>query len=223
MVSQYRVWRDVYTIGGPELSHPYDCSVYLIGSDELVLIDSGAGESFDQLVNNIKRLGLKPEKLVAIIATHAHLDHIGALYQFRERFGVKVVAHELDADAIETGRGTGAELYGMAYQPCEVDIKLNKEEESLLYGGYELKAIHIPGHTPGSIAVYLDMDKRVLFGQDVHGPYFLRGADPIQAKISLQKLIELEADILCEGHFGIYQPAAEVKRYIEGYLHSLSD
>lgn len=221
MVSQYRVWRDVYAIGGPELSHPYDCSVYLIGSDELVLIDSGAGESFDQLVDNIRRLGLKPEKLVAIIATHAHLDHIGALYQFRERFGVQVIAHELDADAIETGKGTGAELYGMAYKPCKIDIKLCNEEESLLYGGYELKAVHIPGHTPGSIAVYVDMGKRILFGQDIHGPYFLKGADPIQAKISLQKLIDLEADILCEGHFGIYQPASEVKRYIEGYLHSL--
>lgn len=113
MVSQYRVWRDVYAIGGPELSHPYDCSVYLIGSDELVLIDSGAGESFDQLVDNIRRLGLKPEKLVAIIATHAHLDHIGALYQFRERFGVQVIAHELDADAIETGKAQG--LSSMAW------------------------------------------------------------------------------------------------------------
>ena len=34
----------------------------------------------------------------------------------------------------------------------------------------------------------------------------------------MQKLIELEADILCEGHFGIYSPASAVKKYIEGYL-----
>ena len=176
-MNQYRVWGDVYIVGGAELSHPYDCSVYLIGGDELVLIDSGAGESFDQLVDNIRGLGFKPEKLRAVIATHAHLDHIGALYQFRERFGAQVIAHELEAEAIEMGRGTGAELYGMAYQPCKVDIKLSKEEESLSYGGYELKAIHIPGHTPGSIAIYVDMGKRVLFGQDIHGPYFLKGSD----------------------------------------------
>jgi hypothetical protein len=37
----------------------------------------------------------------------------------------------------------------------------------------------------------------------------------------LQKLIGLEADILCEGHFGIYQPAKEARRYIEGYLYGL--
>jgi len=83
--------------------------------------------------------------------------------------------------------------------------------------------IHIPGHTAGSIAAYLDADnRRVLFGQDIHGPYYPEwGADPAQAKLSLQKLIELKADILCEGHFGIYQPAAAIERYIRGYLDSL--
>jgi len=221
VTNQYRVWEDVYVVGGTELSHPYDCSVYLVAGIEPVLIDSGAGESFDRIVDNIRKLGFDPERLRAVIATHAHLDHIGSLYQFRERFGAQIIAHELEAEAIESGRGTGAELYGMAYQPCRVDIKLSKEEESLLYGSYELKTVHIPGHTPGGIAVYVDMGKRVLFGQDIHGPYFLKGSDTTQAKFSLQRLIDLEADILCEGHFGIYQPAVEVKRYIEGYLHSL--
>lgn len=220
-MNQYKVWGDVYIVGGPELSHPHDCSVYLIGGSEPVLIDSGAGESFDRIVDNIRNLGFKPEKLAAVIATHAHLDHIGALYQFRERLGARIIAHELEATAIETGKGTGAELYGMAYQPCKVDIKLHREEENLLYGEHELKTVHIPGHTPGGIAVYVDMGRRILFGQDIHGPYFLKGSDTTQAKLSLQKLIDLEADILCEGHFGIYQPAGEVKRYIEGYLHSL--
>ena len=219
MTEPFRVWKEIYAIGGPELTHPYDCYVYLVS--ELVLIDSGAGESFDLLVDNIQSLGFRPEKLEAVIVTHAHIDHIGALYRFREEFGVQVVAHELEARAIETGTGIGAEFYRMAYKPCKVDITLGSPEEILQYGGYELKVIHIPGHTPGSVAVYVDMEKRILFGQDIHGPYFLKGSDPAQAKTSLQKLIDLEADILCEGHFGIYQPAAVVKRYIEGYLYSL--
>lgn len=215
------VWGDVYIVGGADISHPSDCSVYLIGGEELVLIDSGAGDSFDRIVGNIRSLGFDPEKIASVIATHAHLDHIGALHQFRERFGAQIIAHDLEVNAIETGRGTGAEYYGMAYHPCKVDIKLTEEEESLFYGDYELRVIHIPGHTPGGIAIYVDIGQRVLFGQDIHGPYFLRGSDIAQAKLSLRKLIDLEADILCEGHFGIYQPASEVKRYIEGYLFSL--
>jgi glyoxylase-like metal-dependent hydrolase (beta-lactamase superfamily II) len=221
MTKPFRVWKEIYAIGGPELTHPYDCYVYLISGDEMVLIDSGAGESFDLLVDNIQSLGFKPEKLRVVIATHAHIDHIGALYRLQKKFGTQIIAHELETRAIETGIGIGAEFYSVAYKPCKVDIKLSSPEEVLQYGGYELKIIHIPGHTPGSVAVYVDMEKRILFGQDIHGPYFLKGADPAQAKISLQKLIDLEADILCEGHFGIYQPAAEVKRYIEGYLYSL--
>ena len=217
----FKVWKDVYAIGGPGLSHPYDCCVYLIDSRDLVLIDCGAGESFDQLVANLGILGFEPQRLKAIIVTHAHIDHIGALYQFRESFGIQVVAHELEAEAIETGKGTGAKFYQVSYKPCKVDVRLRGSLESLRYGNYELKAIHIPGHTPGSIAIYVDMEKRVLFGQDIHGPYFLPGAEPAQAKVSLQKLIDLEADILCEGHFGIYQPKDKVKKYIESYLYSL--
>jgi glyoxylase-like metal-dependent hydrolase (beta-lactamase superfamily II) len=216
------VWQDVYIVGGADLSHPYDCSVYLVdGGDEIVLIDSGAGEGFDLIVDNIRSLGLRPDKLRAVIATHSHIDHIGALFRFREEYGVEVIAHELDTEAIETGIGSGAEYYGVSYQPCKVDVILMGTEETLRCGHDDLKAIHIPGHTPGSIAVYLDAGTRILFGQDVHGPYYLKGSNTDQAKISLRRLIDLDADILCEGHFGVYEPKEEVRRYIEGHLRSL--
>jgi glyoxylase-like metal-dependent hydrolase (beta-lactamase superfamily II) len=215
------VSKDVYLIGGSEITHPADCSVYLLGGEEPVLIDCGAGESFQLLVENIEKLGYDPEKLKAVIATHAHIDHIGALSRFRQELGARVIAHELDAGAIESGEGVGAEFYGLTYLPCKVDVRLVKEEESLRFGGYELKALHIPGHTPGSLALYVDIEKRILFGQDVHGPYFLPGSDPDQARISLQKLIDLEADILCEGHFGIYQPQEAAQRYLDYFRRTL--
>jgi len=56
-----------------------------------------------------------------LIATHAHIGHIRALSQFQEEFGVQVIAHELDADAIETGRGTFAELYDLSYKASPID------------------------------------------------------------------------------------------------------
>lgn len=72
-----------------------------------------------------------------------------------------------------------------------------------------------------SMAMLIEGEKKVVFGQDIHGPYFLKGSNVVQARLSLQKLVDLKADILFEGHFGIYQPAGEVKRYIEGYLREL--
>lgn len=217
-----RVSQDVYIVGGADVSHPYDCSVYLVdGGEEMVLIDAGAGEGYELIVDNIRSLGLRPEKLKAVIATHSHIDHIGALCQFREEFGIQVIAHELDTEAIETGIGSGAEYYGVSYRPCKVDVILRGTEGRVRCGRHDLKVIHIPGHTPGSIAVYLDAGTRILFGQDVHGPYFLKGSNTEQAKISLRRLADLDADILCEGHFGVYEPKEEVRRYIEGHLRSL--
>ncbi|MDI6806658.1 MAG: MBL fold metallo-hydrolase [Candidatus Aenigmarchaeota archaeon] len=218
-----KVWEDVYQIGGAGISSFDDCSIYLVNAEpELVLIDSGTGESFDKLVENIRGLGLEPEKLSMIIVTHAHIDHIGSLAKLKEKFNSKILAHQLDVEKIESGEKVGAELYGVIYEPCQVDIKLSKDEESLQIGKYEFKLLHIPGHTPGSIACYLDISgKRVLFGQDVHGPYNLPGADPEKAKTSLQKLIDLHSDILCEGHYSIYQPKERVEEYILSYLREL--
>ncbi len=217
------IWKDVYVIGGSEISHPSDCLVYLVDAGDLVMIDSGAGASYPDLVDNIRFLNLDPAKLRYIIVTHKHIDHIGALTEFKEHFGVEVIAHEADSGSIETGKGTGASMYGVDYRPCAVDRKLQGLEATLTLGKYIFHVIHIPGHTPGSIAVYLEIDKkRLLFGQDIHGPYLPQwGADPVKAADSLEKLISLNADILAEGHFGVFQPAEMVKDYISGYLKEL--
>lgn len=225
MDEPFCIYQNIYLIGSAEISHPYDCCVYLVNVGELVLIDSGAGQSFDSLVDNILALGLAPEKITTLIVTHCHIDHVGSLAKFRQKYGAKIIAHSLDAEAIETGKGVGAEAYGVDYESCQVDVKLQGAEQELVFGEQEFTAIHIPGHTRGSIALYADMGgKRILFGQDIHGPYSaMWGGEPEKAISSLQKLIDLKADILCEGHFGIYQPAGEVKHYIEGYLRQLKE
>ena len=71
------VTKDIYLIGGADITDPRDCAVYLIDLGELVMIDAGAGASYDEIVLNIERLGLDPAKLKAMILTHCHIDHIG--------------------------------------------------------------------------------------------------------------------------------------------------
>jgi len=219
----FEICKDVYQVGGSSLTSPDDCSIYLVdGGSELVLIDSGTGRSFEKIVKNIERLGLSPRNLKYIIATHAHIDHIGSLARFKEEFNSRILAHKLDSEGIETGIGVGAHWYGVIYKPCPVDIKIDRDQEELSVGKHVLKLLHIPGHTPGSIACYIDIaGKRVLFGQDIHGPYHLPGGDRKMAKFSLKKLLDLRADILCEGHFGIFEPKEEVKSYIERYISQL--
>lgn len=213
----------VYLIGGPNVTRPEDAAVYLVDfGDELVMIDSGAGNSSSQLDRNIEMLGLKPSKLTQIILTHCHIDHIGSATYFREKYKSEIVIHELDARALETGDSmkTAANWYGTTFPPTRVDRKLKGAHEILMFGKEDLHCLHTPGHTPGSISVYLDRaGQRILFGQDIHGPFNRAFDSDIAAwRKSMNVLLLLEADILCEGHFGIYRPKNNVRDYIEQYL-----
>ncbi|MFX1257545.1 MAG: MBL fold metallo-hydrolase, partial [Promethearchaeota archaeon] len=136
---------------------------------------------------------------------------------------VKFYAHNLDADAIEE-KGhdikTAAAWYGIAYKPVKLEKRFKEEVEILKFGSYEFKCIHTPGHTPGSISVLVEIDNiKILFGQDIHGPFMASfGSNLDDYQKSMQKLLELNADILCEGHFGVFQPAKKVYDYIKGYM-----
>lgn len=217
------ILQGVYLIGGPGVSEAEDAAVYLIDfAGELVLIDAGAGGSSSQLIRNIEMLGLDPKALSHVILTHCHIDHIGSAPFLREKYGAKIVIHELDAKALETGDSirTAANWYGTTFPPTSIDRKLKGAKEVLKFGNEDLYCLHTPGHTPGSISVYLDRaGKRMPFGQDIHGPFNQAFGSDIEAwKKSMHALLALQADILCEGHFGIYQPKNKVRDYIERYL-----
>ncbi|HUN53988.1 MAG TPA: MBL fold metallo-hydrolase [Smithella sp.] len=215
--------KGVYLIGGPGITSADDAAIYLIDfAGDLVMIDSGAGKSASQIVRNIEMLGLNPVDVTHLILTHCHIDHIGSAPFFKKQYGTKIVIHELDAKAVESGdsQKTAANWYGTTFPPTAVDQKFKDAHETLIFGQEELHCLHTPGHTPGSISLYLDREgKRVLFGQDIHGPFHKAFGSDIEAwKKSMQALLDLEADILCEGHFGIFQPKEKVRGYIEGYL-----
>ncbi|MBA4390195.1 MAG: Zn-dependent hydrolase [Syntrophus sp. (in: bacteria)] len=214
--------KDIYIVGNSDMTDPKDCSVYILDLGELVLIDTGAGSSVNAIIKNIEGLGLAPERLSTIILTHRHIDHVGGACEFRKRYGARIIIHSLDADAVESGdtSSTGASWYGVPFAPLPVDQKLIDEKASFQFGPHWVVCLHTPGHTPGSISVYLDKDsKRVLFGQDIHGPFLAEsGANVSHWQQSMEKLLALNADVLCEGHFGVYQPAGKVAGYIERYL-----
>ncbi len=209
-----QIIKNIYHVGDNE------CSVYMVDtqSDQgLVLID--AGMNLD-MIRQVSPHGMRFEDIRHCILTHCHIDHIGACAELNRALpDIKFYAHELDAIPIEEpghdGR-TAASWYGVEYEP----VKLHEKFESdtiLTFGNYQFQCIHTPGHTPGSISVLVESEgKKVLFGQDLHGPFydsFLSNLSDYQS--SMEKLLALEADILCEGHFGIFQPGNQVRHYIE--------
>jgi len=218
---------DTYIIGDSDMSDSRDCSVYLLNLGELVLIDTGAGPSANKIIQNIEKLGFDPARISTVILTHCHIDHVGGAQEFKKRFGSRIVMHEIDAEAVERGdsRMTAAYWYGVNFAPLVVDVRLTKEKEKLTFRDQEIVCLHTPGHTPGSISVYLDRGgERILFGQDIHGPFLAEfGANMSHWQKSMEKLLALKADILCEGHFGVYQPNEKVTEYIERYMEEYGE
>jgi len=219
------IWDGIYLVGGPDLSRSDDATVFVIDfQGELVMIDSGAGGSSRILQRNIEEAGLDPRAISTLILTHCHIDHIGSAPFFRDRFGCRILIHELDAEALEAGDPvrTAANWYDTDFPPTRIDRRLKGEEEVLTFGGEELHCLHTPGHTPGSIVIWLDRNgKRVLFGQDIHGPFMSAFRSNINDwRASMKKILALEPDILCEGHFGIFEPKEEAAAYIHRYLRS---
>ena len=222
MQQPQKICERVFLVGGPEVTDERDCCVYLVdGGSELALVDAGLGPSCAAIVENMRKLGLDPSLLKYVAATHGHIDHIGGLHYF-QALGAKVVSHALENGAVVEGRPelTADWYYKVPYRPVSVEITLEGELTELPVGDITLHCLLTPGHTPGGTSPYLDVDgTRVLFGQDIHGPFDASwGSNMSQWKKSMQKLLDLKADILCEGHFGIYRPAARVQAYIESYL-----
>jgi glyoxylase-like metal-dependent hydrolase (beta-lactamase superfamily II) len=212
-------------VGSGTLSGMNDCCVYAVrlASKEVCLIDTGTGNG-GMIMKNIKEAGIG-DKISQIILTHCHYDHTGAAWQFKKILpNVKIIAHKDDVDAIEGKPGTealtAAAGYHAKYTPVKVDNIVSKDVEELTLGGTKVTIYHTPGHTPGSISALVDdSGKKVLFGQDIHGPFIPEFKSDIQAWAkSMKMLVGLNADILCEGHFGVYDGVAKVKGFIADHL-----
>ena len=210
-------------MGGGGYTSPEDAAVYLINfGGRAALVDSGCGHAQDKLLNNIRSWGIEPDQIELLLITHCHFDHTGGAKGLKDIISFETVAHELDAPFLEKGDNTvtAAQWYGATIRPFHVDKKLSAPREEINLGGRRIEAIHTPGHSPGSVVYLLESEgQKVLFGQDVHGPINpIILSDRSDYLRSLKLLISLEADILCEGHFGVYKGKSGVKKFIKSFL-----
>lgn len=213
---------EISQVGGPGLTHGNDAAVYLVHFGEhAALIDAGCGRATDRLLQNVEAAGVVPEQISHLLLTHCHYDHSGGAAGLRRRFGWPVALHALEAPYLENGddRVSAAGWYGEHLAPCPVDVRL-ADGERIFLGQRSLQALHLPGHSPGSVAYVVESDgRRVVFAQDVHGPLhpdLLSKRNDYQA--SLRKLLALQADILCEGHYGVFVGRVAVAAFIERFV-----
>lgn len=218
-----KITSNIYLVGGAGKSAPSDAAIYLIRSGtEAALVDAGTGGGTDSVLRNIQGTGTEPRNVSHLFLTHCHYDHTGGAASIKSATGCKIVAHDLDAAFLEAGDSevTAASWYGSWMEPLKIDIKVASKEKKFTVGDLEVTFYHAPGHSPGSAVLTTVSDGRlVLFGQDVHGPLndTLRSVRGDYER-SLEFMLSLEADILCEGHFGIYVGKEKVRDFIESFL-----
>ncbi len=99
-----------------------------------------------------KKIDIRP---ALIIITHAHIDHMLHLEEFKMEFDIKDAVHELDREAMCSSDLNGAVLFGMKKAFEKSDITL-QDGETVSEDGIKLKVIHTPGHTEGGICLYGD-------------------------------------------------------------------
>jgi glyoxylase-like metal-dependent hydrolase (beta-lactamase superfamily II) len=218
-----QITKEIFQVGGGRLTASADAAIYLINFDgHAALVDAGGGDSQERLLANIKACGVNLTQIEYLLITHCHYDHTGGVRGLKGLVSAQIVAHELEAPFLEQGDNvvTAATWYGARLQPFGVDLKISGNKADIPLGGRIIQAIHIPGHSPGSMVYLTESENmKVLFAQDVHGPLHpdLRSNSQDYQR-SLQLLLSLEADILCEGHYGVYRGKKAVAKFIKGFV-----
>jgi len=133
---------------------PLACNCYVVGDDatkEAIVIDPGGDAS--ALIEVLVELELR---VTAIVATHAHFDHLIAAEAVRAHTGAPFYMHRDDRPLLDWFQESALMFLGMETgPPPEVDNDLS-EGDLLKAGAAELTILHTPGHSPGSVVLVGD-------------------------------------------------------------------
>jgi glyoxylase-like metal-dependent hydrolase (beta-lactamase superfamily II) len=211
------VTKSVYQSSGMKSTGLWGANMFLMLDNSVTLVDTGLRGRAANILNEVRRLGYKPSDVAHIILTHHHSDHTGSLAELKNVTGAKVMAHPADAPYIDgtlpqPGPARPKWLSKMlspckniwATTPAEVDRLLNDGEELPLLGG--IRILHTPGHTPGSICLFIPQEKLVIVGDllthtlRLSMPPGLFTVDTNQEVNSIKRLASLDFGIIAFGH-----------------------
>lgn len=149
--------------------NPFDENTYLIVDNDTLkaaVVDPGMFTDRDLLVFD-DFIRLNKIKLVQVINTHMHVDHCFGDNYVRDKYGVKVSAH-LGDDFYAAAMEQQAARFGMVrhMKPVMIDCPLD-DGDTIIIGRSTIHVLHVPGHSPGGIALYDKEDGWVITGDSL--------------------------------------------------------
>ena len=131
------------------------CNCSIIGDPatrEALVVDPG-----DEVTRILDLIGRHRLIVKAIVSTHAHIDHVGGLSKLHQYTGAPVLMHRDDLPLYQAMDMQADFLGVLPPELTDVD-QLLKEGDVLRWGGLEALVLHTPGHTPGSVSLFLPHD-----------------------------------------------------------------
>ena len=144
--------------------NPFSENTYIIYNDEkeAFLIDPGnMPEAETETLNNF--INTNDLKIINILLTHAHIDHIIGLQWAYDTFDVPVLIHSEEMEILDRASFT-AKNYGFFFPAFKGELQHIKEGETQTLGSETIKIYDVPGHSPGSVAFYNQNNGFVISG-----------------------------------------------------------
>lgn len=165
-------------------------NIYLVVDEPLTLIDTGpkTPEALAALREQLRALGFKLADIQRVILTHTHEDHCGLAGTLQTETGALVYVHEWEFENLSQGRTTRinqdllrragvpeleiqalAARYELihAYADAVSNVEAYRDDQEFVFASGALRAVHTPGHTPGSCCFLRESNRLVLAGDTI--------------------------------------------------------
>jgi metallo-beta-lactamase class B len=232
-VPPFRIAGQLYYVGMSQVT-----SLLITTKEGHILIDGGFAESAPVILENVRKLGFRPEDIRILLSTHAHFDHAGGLAEIKAKTKARLYSGTEDSVLLARG-GRQDFAFGdsLTFPPVSADVVV-KDSDEVVLGDAVIRAVSTPGHTKGCTAWSFTVRenakllKVVMIGGMSAPDYQLvvnKNYPQIAAdfETTFRKLKGLECDIPLEGHgffFGLEEKAAGKRSFVdpEGYCASVA-
>jgi metallo-beta-lactamase class B len=142
----FQIFGNTYFVGVRGLS-----SVLITSDAGHVLIDGALPQSAPLIARHVEQLGFKMRDVKVILNSHVHYDHAGGIAELQKLSGAKVIASDIAAKVLRTGKVDRSDpQFGVLKPyPAVKNLEALGARDSIEVGGLKLRVIHTPGHTPG--------------------------------------------------------------------------
>lgn len=142
----FKIFDNLYYVGAKNV-----CAYLMTTSGGLVLIDSLFPDTTDLLIENIHKVGFKPEDIKYIFISHSHIDHFGGAGRIKEMSGARVIMSKEDWGAVERQQSAAQKGGRPMGIPLTRDI-VKGDGDKLTIGDQEFTFYFTPGHSPGALS-----------------------------------------------------------------------